>query len=143
MTTVIDRTAPVPTSDKARPTQLLAECATCPGHCCRGDMIFLHPELGDVVAFYQTEPVRNPVTQKVGHMLAHKPNGDCVYLSHENGAGRCGVYAARPAICRAFDCAKSYAKLPRAERRRMVRDGLLSVETLEQGRRVLAARGGA
>jgi Fe-S-cluster containining protein len=122
-------------------TALVAECATCPGHCCKNDLIVLHPELGDLVATYETITVPHPFRPVTVHALDHKPNGDCVYLEHDaRGVGRCGVYERRPVICRKFDCGRSYASMSRAERRRGVRAGMIGVETLEQGRRVLEAR---
>jgi Fe-S-cluster containining protein len=137
MTVVIDR------AFLAKPTEAprtLPECATCPGHCCKGDMIVLHPEHGDRVALYDTVPVENPVTGEPGFMLAHKPNGDCVYLGEIGGVGRCTIYARRPLICRSFDCGLAYAKMRRHDRRRLLRDGLISQETIDQGRKVQERR---
>ena len=118
----------------------LPECASCPGHCCRNDTISLHPERGDDPALYQTVRITNPLTGKPGWMLAHKPNGDCVYLDVVDGAGRCGVYDHRPAICRAFDCGLAFAKLSRVDRRAMLKAGVAGRETFDQGRRVQEAR---
>jgi Fe-S-cluster containining protein len=141
MTTLIDRVAgALARNPGPAPTLLLAECATCPGHCCRNDTILLHPEQGDVAALYVTEPTVHPMTGKPARMLAHKPNGDCVYLADVGGVGRCSAYAFRPVICRAFDCGRSYARLTRTERRQMVRAGAASAEVFEQGRKVQEAR---
>ena len=63
--------------------------------CCQSDAVFIHPELGDRAADYQTEAYMGRL------ILAHKPNGDCVYLT----ATGCGIHARRPAICRELDCA--------------------------------------
>lgn len=139
MTTVIEtarRQLNVVLNGKARPASLLVECATCPGHCCKDDMILLHPDQGDMLLLYDTVPVTHPLTGEPAHMLAHKPNGDCVYLGEVGGAGRCSIYDRRPAICRAFDCGRNYARTTRAERRRLVREGYASPEVLEQGRKV-------
>jgi Fe-S-cluster containining protein len=138
MTTIIDR---VFARENRPQTQLLAEfCSTCPGHCCRNDTILLHPEKGDIPSLYDTETISHPMTGKPAKMLAHKPNGDCIYLGEVDGVGRCTIYHRRPAICRAFDCGLSYAKLTRAERRQLLRDDLVSRDTLDQGRRVQEAR---
>jgi Fe-S-cluster containining protein len=143
MTTVINRVlgrAPPPELGPEHATQLVAECATCAGLCCKGDAIILHPELGDDPRQYQTVAVPHPFTGKPVLMLEHAESGDCLYLVTENGVGRCGIYDRRPVICRKFDCARSYASMSRPERRRMVRSGMVAPEVLEQGRRVAAAR---
>jgi len=63
--------------------------------CCRGDMVRLLP--GDFPSEYQTEP--HPLFP--GQlMLAHKPNGNCVYL----GKGGCTIHETKPIMCRTFDC---------------------------------------
>jgi Fe-S-cluster containining protein len=136
VTTVIDNRGPL---DGLAP-RLLPECATCPGHCCKKDMILLHPDRGDVVALYETEPTVNPITGEPAWMLAHKANGDCVYLTEVEGVGRCGAYHRRPLICRTFDCGLSYERMPRTVRRMMLRDDLISQETIDQGRRVQERR---
>jgi hypothetical protein len=35
-------------------------------------------------------------------MLAHQPNGDCVYLDRVRGG--CSIYERRPLMCRRMDC---------------------------------------
>lgn len=79
-------------------------CGTCV-ECCKGDAIFMHPECGDDPSQYQTEWYEGR------EILAHKPNGDCIYLG-ENG---CTIHERRPTICRELDCAilfRSGAKIP-------------------------------
>ncbi len=63
--------------------------------CCHGDAIRL---LGvDDPAQYQTEPH----DWMPGHlMLAHKPNGDCIYL----GESGCTIHERKPQMCREMDC---------------------------------------
>ena len=104
--------------------------------CCRNDMIFLHPEHGDDASQYLTEPVVNPLTGKAGHMLAKAPNGDCIYL----GESGCTIHERAPVICREFDCGLMFAKWPRAERRRLTKQGMFGKEVFDQGRRVQAER---
>jgi len=55
----------------------------------------MHPELGDDETKFRTEDYNG---QRV---LAHKDNGDCVYLDRETG---CTIHDDAPAICREFDC---------------------------------------
>lgn len=106
--------------------------------CCRNDMLMLHPEGGDIVADYETETTVNPVTGRVGVMLKHQSNGDCVYLSRKTG---CTIYDRRPLICREFDCRRFYLKIveqtSRQERKKFVKNGLLSNEVLRAGRQRL------
>lgn len=63
--------------------------------CCHGDAIRLLPE--DDAAAYETEPhFLFP-----GHlMLAHRPNGDCVYVTEKG----CAIHDRRPRMCYSLDC---------------------------------------
>jgi len=90
--------------------------------CCRGDTIFIHPELGDKAEDYQTEKVAN--TERL--MLAHKPNGDCIYMLDQG----CTNYENRPAICREFSCVAllkgaGYTKLRKLVKRGHIKKGML------------------
>lgn len=76
-----------------RPTRDVP-CGDC-HDCCRGDAIYLHPECGDDATQYQTEHTGKRL------MLAHKSNGDCIYLDDTKG---CTIHNRRPTICREFDC---------------------------------------
>ena len=102
-------------------------------------MIILHPEKGDRVSDYQTVPCRNPLTGKPGHMLDHKPNGECIYL----GSSGCTIHGRAPLICREFDCRKMYLKFSRAERKRLVRDGLCDQSKFDAGRDRIGTLAGA
>jgi hypothetical protein len=140
MTTVIDKIANAVFANPKHAPATLPECATCPGHCCKGDTILLNPDHGDVAFAYHVEEIEHPITGAPAYMLAHKPNGDCWYLDELDGVGRCTIYARRPVICRSFDCGKAFAQMPRHERRALVRDGLASKETFDMGRRVQERR---
>lgn len=98
--------------------------------CCINDMIVLHPEEGDDPASYETERIRHPLTGEPALMLKHKPNGECIYL----GASGCTIHDRAPLICRKFDCRKMYLRFSRAERKRMIRAGLLDRDKLDAGR---------
>jgi len=63
--------------------------------CCQGDAIRLTEE--DNPDEYLTEP--HPYISGA-LMLAHKPNGDCVYLV-ESG---CSIHDRAPSLCRSADC---------------------------------------
>jgi len=70
--------------------------------CCQGEAIFLHPECGDIADDYQTETYHGRT------VLAHKDNGDCIYLDRSFG---CTIHNNRPTICGELDCRKIYKKL--------------------------------
>ena len=63
--------------------------------CCRGDAIRLLP--ADDPSQYETEPHDRYPGQL---MLAHKANGDCVYL----GESGCAIHDRSPLMCREMDC---------------------------------------
>jgi len=63
--------------------------------CCQKDAIKLYPE--DNPADYLTEP-HSYIEGAL--MIAHKPNGECIYLS-ENG---CTIHDRAPSLCKAADC---------------------------------------
>ncbi len=63
--------------------------------CCQGDAIRLEQE--DRAEEYRTEP--HPYIPGA-LMLAHKPNGECIYLE-EHG---CSIHDRAPSLCRAADC---------------------------------------
>ena len=63
--------------------------------CCQGDAIRLTEE--DNPDDYLTEP--HPYIAGA-LMLAHKPNGDCIYLD-ETG---CSIHDCAPSLCRSADC---------------------------------------
>ena len=63
--------------------------------CCQGDAIRLTEE--DKAEDYLTET--HPYVPSA-LMLAHKPNGDCIYLAE---AG-CSIHDRAPSLCRSADC---------------------------------------
>jgi uncharacterized protein len=102
--------------------------------CCRGDLIFLHPELGDFAPDYDTVEAYNPLTGRQGRALKHKADNTCIYL----GDGGCTIHDRAPAICREFDCRRFYLsfmkRYDRAERRRMVARNMVSKDVIEAGK---------
>jgi Fe-S-cluster containining protein len=61
--------------------------------CCKRDLVPLDPERDDMAQLQWQRVAGRAV-------LAHKFNGECVYLT-ERG---CGNYDSRPLACRRFDC---------------------------------------
>ena len=126
-------------TDATKPARADVPCAGCT-LCCRRDALILHPEMGDDPEQYDTVQTAHPLTGKPAIMLAHKPNGDCVYLDRATG---CTIHDRAPAICRKFDCRGFYRQLvessTRKERRRMIERGLISKGILAAGRKRLGA----
>lgn len=83
-------------------------CGSC-DECCRGDAVYLHPECGDVVDGYDT------AIYSGRRILAHKRNGDCVYLRRKHG---CQIHERRPCSCRQLDC-KNLLDVPPDQRVRI------------------------
>jgi hypothetical protein len=99
--------------------------------CCQNELLFLHPEEGDVVADYLTQRAWNPLTQQAGFALQQKPNGDCVYL----GPSGCSIWERAPLICRHFDCRALLARIGgRPAQRRALKTGMLSKELFDAAR---------
>lgn len=92
--------------------------------CCQRDTTYLHPELGDDPEMYQTEIRQRRV------MLAHKKNGDCIYLDRDTG---CTIYERRPAICRELDC-RLILDWPRNQRKALVRNKTLNKKLIQAAR---------
>ena len=63
--------------------------------CCQGDAIRLTEE--DNPADYITEP-HSYIAGAL--MLAHKPNGDCIYLDEKG----CSIHDRAPSLCKSADC---------------------------------------
>lgn len=98
--------------------------------CCRsGQGLFLHPELGDDVAAYETRMAVDTAGNRI-FLLATTPKGACVYL----GPTGCTIYERRPLLCRTFDCRQHYLMLPRQDRDNLVRLGLSSRAVFNAGR---------
>lgn len=101
--------------------------------CCQGDAIRLLPE--DRAEEYETVPhPRVPGAL----MLAHKPNGDCVYLD-ENG---CSIHGRAPSLCRSADCRSLALKISVSRALEMHRLGRLDIRVWDQGHRLLEAMKG-
>ena len=78
-------------------TTLPAVTVPCNGctRCCWNDMVRILPH--EDATRWQTEP--HPV-QPDARMLAHRPDGACIYL----GESGCAIYGNRPEQCQTMDC---------------------------------------
>jgi len=102
--------------------------------CCKGELLVLHPQAGDDPETYLTREVTNPLTGEPALALQQKDNGDCIYL----GETGCTIHGRAPAICREFDCRKFFLRAgDRAQRRQYVKQGVITKELLEAGRKRL------
>ncbi len=100
-------------------------------HCCKNELLVLHPEMGDRPEQYETQQVKNPITGQQVFALKQKPNGDCIYLGDDG----CTIHGKAPAICREFDCRALFIRAgSRNERRRLLKTGLLTKHVLKAGR---------
>ncbi len=98
--------------------------------CCQGDAVRLEPE--DMAAGYQTEA--HPYIAGA-LMIAHKPNGDCVYLD-ERG---CSIHDHAPSLCRSADCRSVAVRFDFENAMRLHRLGRLDIRVWDQGRILLEA----
>ena len=96
--------------------------------CCLGDAVRLLPD--DDPTKYQTEP--HPAIRGA-LMLAHKVNGDCVYL----GASGCDIHADRPTMCRTMDCRNIAMRFSFTEARKLSARGAVPMHIWHRGRELL------
>lgn len=99
--------------------------------CCKGDLIFLHPECGDHITDYDYMPAPAPFKDR--YVLRHKENGDCIYLDSSG----CSIHGKTPIICREFDCRGFVKSLGYTRSRKFMKKGLLSNGVYNQGRKLL------
>jgi Fe-S-cluster containining protein len=90
-----------------------------------------------IVAEFRVKGITTFVVQ-----LAHRANGDCVYLG-DNG---CTIHDRAPTVCRLFDCRTLFTGTTRNERRAAIKSGDTSKEVFAAGRErlhTLSLTGGA
>ncbi len=100
--------------------------------CCQGDAVRLEQE--DGAHQYQTEP--HPYVPGA-LMLAHKPNGECVYLENDG----CSIHDHAPSLCRAADCRTLALRLPYTEARALHEMNRLDIRVWDQGHKLLEHSG--
>jgi hypothetical protein len=106
-------------------------CGSCT-ICCQNNLIFLHPECGDVLENYEHEPAPKQFPERF--VLKRLPGGDCVYL--DRGVGGCIIHDRAPAICREFDCRAFAKRVGYTQGRKLVKAGLLTKRLLNRGRQL-------
>lgn len=117
-----------------RPGSYVAEtpCNGCT-LCCQRDNIFLHPEEGDDPSGYDCESMGEDMNGSTVWRLAHKENGDCIYLDRKAG---CTIHERRPAVCRSFDCA-ALVRRNKRQLSRAIRDGYVRKDVVRRGRELI------
>jgi hypothetical protein len=96
--------------------------------CCQQDAVRL--EAGDSPSEYQTEP--HPFLPGA-LMLAHKPNGECVYLTN-NG---CSIHDHAPSLCRIADCRSIAIRFDYETARRLHARNGLDIRVWDQGKKLI------
>lgn len=117
----------LPPKEITKPIVSILPCNGCT-LCCRGDAIFLHPELGDDETQYETTEYQN---RKI---LAHKPNNDCYYLDRQKG---CTIWERRPAICKELDC-RIWLSFSKRKKFELINSGMLTKEHLKKAKQMRA-----
>lgn len=77
------------------------DCGSCRA-CCRRMLIILSEADGDDVSTDRGDWEWRAYGSLRVRQLKVKANGDCIHLKKRG----CAIYATRPAVCRAFDCAE-------------------------------------
>lgn len=96
--------------------------------CCHGDAVRILPH--EDASQWQTtthEVLRD------ARMLAHRPNGDCVYL----GAHGCTIQDSKPQMCREMDCRRIAQAITWTQARKLEARGQLKFEVWRRGRDLL------
>lgn len=102
-------------------------CSGCT-RCCHGDAIRLLPD--DDAESYLTEP--HPYFQNI-LMLAHKPNGDCIYLDDTG----CSIHERRPRQCREMDCRLLAQRISFTQARKLDKTNRLKFAVWKKGKELL------
>ena len=96
--------------------------------CCHGDAVRILPH--EDARRWQTEP--HPYMAGA-LMLAHKPNGDCVYL----GDGGCTRQADKPQQCHEMDCRRIAQAVTKARAKKLDARGGMKIEIWRRGHELL------
>ena len=96
---------------------------------CHGDAVRLLESYGDD-SRYHTQP--HPYLPGA-RMIAHQPNGDCVYL----GPGGCRIHEYKPQMCREMDCRLIASRLTFTQARKLSAKGALRLPVWQRGRDLL------
>lgn|SRR5574337_648562 len=93
--------------------------------CCHNDAVRILPH--EDASKWQTEP-HNMMPGAL--MLAHKPNGDCVYL----GERGCTIQHDKPQMCYEMDCRLIARKISWTQARKLSASGRMTMAVWRRGR---------
>jgi Fe-S-cluster containining protein len=96
--------------------------------CCHRDAVRLLP--ADDASKYQTQPHEYMPGQL---MLAHKPNGDCIYL----GTHGCTIHETKPQMCREMDCRNLANAISWTQARKLQAKGAFKMTVWRRGKDLL------
>ncbi|MEJ2615556.1 MAG: YkgJ family cysteine cluster protein [Ignavibacteriaceae bacterium] len=96
--------------------------------CCQGDAVKIEKE--DINKGYEVEP--HPYLRGA-LMIAHKENGDCVYLK---GNG-CSIHNNAPLLCRSADCRSLALKFDFVTAMKLHNIGRIDIRVWDQGKKLL------
>ena len=96
--------------------------------CCQGDAVKIEKE--DINKGYQVEP--HPYQRDVS-MIAHKENGDCIYLTR-NG---CSIHDNAPLLCRSADCRSLALKFDFVTAMKLHNIGRINIRVWDRGNKLL------
>jgi hypothetical protein len=96
--------------------------------CCQHDAVRLEGK--DSSFEYQTEP--HPYLSGA-LMLAHKPNGECIYLAN-NG---CSIHDHAPTLCRIADCRSLAVRFDYETARQLHSINRLDIRVWDQGQKLI------
>lgn len=120
--------APLRPDSTPAPDSERVPCGGCT-RCCENDVVRLL--FCDDADRYQTTP--HPFIPGA-LALARQADGDCVYLDRASG---CTIHAAKPTLCRSFDCRQIAATIPLSKARKLSADGLLKFAVWQRGRELI------
>lgn len=99
--------------------------------CCHGDAIRILPHENHDRWQTETHP-----TLSGARMLAHRPNGDCVYL----GTTGCTIHDDKPQQCREMDCRRIARTLTWTQARKLAATGRFPMAIWRRGRELLRSQ---
>lgn len=91
--------------------------------CCKNQRIIL--TAADDPSQYITIPTKRGNQGKLQLMLAHKANGDCIYLDE----GGCSIHDRAPQVCKSFDCRAWFRSFTESDRELLLSDDSYDRET--------------
>jgi hypothetical protein len=99
--------------------------------CCHGDAVRILP--GEDHTHWHTVPHDSLPGER---MLAHHPNGDCVYL----GTGGCNIHDDKPLQCGEMDCRRIAQSMSWTQARKLSVLGRLPLRIWRRGRDLLRSQ---